>query len=136
MTKDVILRWDVSMQKRKTILAVDDSLTIRELVNFVLSNAGYNVVLAEDGEEGLQRLTAGVQPDVIITDVNMPRLDGLSFIERVREANFARGTPILVLTTESDAAQKARAKAAGATGWIVKPFNPTQLLETVQRVSA
>ncbi len=118
---------------KRTILAVDDSLTIRELINFELSNAGFNVVLAEDGLEGLDRLER-VRPDVIITDVNMPRLDGLSFIERAR-AGLARATPILVLTTESDPALKARAKAAGATGWIVKPFNPVQLVEAVQRVA-
>lgn len=120
------------MQQR-TVLAIDDSLTIRELINFVLTNAGFRVVLAEDGLEGLERLNR-LKPDVIITDVNMPRLDGLSFIERARDTN-ARGTPILVLTTESDPAQKARAKAAGATGWIVKPFNPVQLVEAVRRVA-
>lgn len=121
------------MSRQKTILAVDDSLTIRELINFVLGNAGFNVVLAEDGLEGLERLER-VKPDVIITDVNMPRMDGLSFIERIRDGK-ARGTPILVLTTESEPALKQRAKAAGATGWIVKPFNPVQLVEAVQRVA-
>lgn len=121
------------MSRQKIILAVDDSLTIRELINFVLSNAGFNVVLAEDGLEGLDRLER-MKPDVIITDVNMPRLDGLGFIEKIRDGQ-ARGTPILVLTTESEPALKQRAKAAGATGWIVKPFNPTQLLEAVNRVS-
>lgn len=122
------------MARQKTILAVDDSLTIRELINFVLGNAGFKVLLAEDGLEGLERLAAGAAPDVIITDVNMPRLDGLSFIERARET-LARGTPILVLTTESAPEQKARAKAAGATGWIVKPFNPAQLVDAVNRVA-
>lgn len=119
---------------KRTILAIDDSLTIRELVNFVLSNAGFNVVLAEDGLEGLSAL-GHCSPDVIITDVNMPRLDGLSFIERARAETSAKSTPILVLTTESGAEQKARAKAAGATGWIVKPFNPAQLVEAVRRVA-
>ncbi len=121
------------MSRQKTILAVDDSLTIRELINFVLSNAGFQVALAEDGVEGLAQLER-VKPDVIITDVNMPRMDGLTFIERARETH-AKGTPILVLTTESEPALKARAKAAGATGWIVKPFNPTQLVEAVNRVA-
>lgn len=119
---------------KQTILAIDDSLTIRELVNFVLSNAGFNVVLAEDGLEGLAVL-GRCAPDVIITDVNMPRLDGLSFIERARAETPAKSTPILVLTTESGAEQKSRAKAAGATGWIVKPFNPAQLIEAVRRVA-
>lgn len=121
------------MSRQRTILAVDDSLTIRELINFVLTNAGFTVVLAEDGVEGLDRLGRGIKPDVIITDVNMPRLDGLSFIEKAREQH-ARSTPILVLTTESEPALKARAKAAGATGWIVKPFNPEQLLQVVSKV--
>lgn len=122
------------MAARKTVLAIDDSLTIRELVCFVLGNAGYDVVLAEDGMDGLDQLSR-CAPDVIITDVNMPRLDGLSFIEKARATEKGRGMPILVLTTESDPAQKARAKAAGATGWIVKPFNPVQLVEAVQRVA-
>jgi len=118
----------------KTVLAVDDSLTVRELVSFVLSNAGYSVVVAQDGIEGLERLTT-CTPDVIITDINMPRLDGFGFIERARAQNSC-AAPILVLTTEADATKKARARAAGATGWIVKPFNPAQLLEAVRKVSA
>ena len=122
------------MAAKKTVLAIDDSLTIRELICFVLGNAGYDVVLAEDGEEGLTQL-ARCNPNVIITDVNMPRLDGLGFIERARASGLARATPILVLTTESNIEQKTRAKAAGATGWIVKPFNPVQLIEAVQRVA-
>ena len=118
----------------KTVLAIDDSLTIRELVCFVLVNAGYEVVLAEDGQDGIERL-AHCAPDVIVTDINMPRLDGFGFIQKARAREQSRATPILVLTTESDAAKKARAREAGATGWIVKPFNPTQLLEAVQRVA-
>lgn len=117
----------------KTILAVDDSLTVRELVSFVLGNAGFTVLLAEDGVEGLAQLERS-SPDVIITDINMPRLDGFGFIEKARDGK-AKATPILVLTTEIDAAKKARARTAGATGWIVKPFNPTQLVEAVRRVS-
>ncbi|WP_395647571.1 response regulator [Terricaulis sp.] len=117
----------------QTVLAIDDSLTVRELVNFVLGNAGYKVVLAEDGVDGLAQLEH-VTPDVIITDINMPRLDGFGFIARARETK-ARATPILVLTTEGDAEKKARAKAAGATGWIIKPFNPNQLVEAVRRVA-
>ncbi len=118
----------------RTVLAIDDSLTIRELINFVLSNAGFNVVLAEDGCEGLDHLERH-RPSVIITDVNMPRLDGLSFIERARKREDCRATPILVLTTETDTAKKTRARAAGATGWIVKPFSPPQLLDAVRRVA-
>ena len=118
----------------KTVLAVDDSPTIRQLVGFVLGNAGYQVVLAEDGVFGLQQL-AQCRPDVILTDVNMPRLDGFGFIEEARKTENGRAAPILVLTTESDAEKKARAKAAGATGWIVKPFNPNQLIAAVKRVT-
>lgn len=119
----------------KTILAIDDSLTIRELINFVLTNAGYRVELAEDGIDGLERLNRGIRPDAIVTDVNMPRLDGLGFIERARQIADIKGTPILVLTTEIDPDKKARARAAGAAGWVVKPFNPTQLLEAMRRVA-
>lgn len=119
----------------KVVLAIDDSLTIRELINFVLTNAGFEVHLAEDGLEGLERL-AQCRPDAIVTDVNMPRLDGLSFIERARMHPDHRGTPILVLTTETDGAKKDRARKAGATGWIVKPFSPPQLLEALRRVAA
>jgi len=118
----------------KLVLAVDDSATIRELVSFVLGNAGYKVVLAVDGMDGLEQLSHG-KPDLILTDINMPRLDGLGFIEQARQTDNGRGTPILVLTTEADAAKKTRAKTAGATGWIVKPFNPNQLIEAVRRVT-
>lgn len=118
-----------------TVLAVDDSLSIRELINFVLTKAGYVVKLAEDGVEGVEAVAA-VKPDVIITDVNMPRMDGFGLISQVRAMPAFRSLPILVLTTESDPAKKARAREAGATGWIVKPFNPTQLIEAVQRVTA
>jgi two-component system chemotaxis response regulator CheY len=117
----------------KTVLAIDDSLTVRELVSFVLTNAGYVVVLAQDGIEGLEQLSR-CAPDVVITDINMPRLDGFGFIERARSETKC-AAPILVLTTEGDAEKKARARNAGATGWIVKPFNPTQLIEAVRRVS-
>ncbi len=116
----------------KTVLAIDDSLTVRELVSFVLSNAGYTVVLAQDGREGLEQLSRS-SPDVVITDINMPHLDGFGFIEKAR-AEGGCAAPILVLTTEADAEKKARARAAGATGWIIKPFNPTQLIEAVRRV--
>jgi two-component system, chemotaxis family, chemotaxis protein CheY len=119
----------------KTVLAIDDSLTIRELINFVLTNAGFNVCLAEDGVEGLEQL-AKHNPDIIVTDVNMPRLDGLSFIERARTLAEHRATPILVLTTETGQHLKDRARKAGATGRIVKPFAPPQLLEAIRRVAA
>lgn len=123
----------IGQRVTKTVLAIDNSLTIRELVSFVLTGAGFKVTLAEDGIQGLERL-AEATPDVILVDVNMPRLDGLSFIERARPT--LQTTPILVLTTEIDAAKKQRARQAGATGWITKPFNPAQLIEAVQRVAS
>lgn len=117
----------------KTILTVDDSRMMREMLLMVLQGAGFNVVQAEDGEEGLAVL-GPAKPDLIITDINMPKLDGYGFIEGVRNDAAYRATPILVLSTESSAEKKARARAAGATGWIVKPFDPEQLVATLQRV--
>ena len=119
----------------KTILTVDDSRTMRDMLRLALSEAGYRVVQADDGVHGLEVL-AGETPDVIVTDINMPRLDGFGFIEGVRGDNRHRSVPILVLTTESDAAKKERARRAGATGWIVKPFDPAKLVAAIRRVAA
>jgi two-component system chemotaxis response regulator CheY len=119
----------------KTVLTVDDSRTMRDMLLLTLSDAGYRVVQAEDGMHGLEVL-AGESPDVIVTDINMPRLDGFGFIEKVRHDAKYRALPILVLTTESDAEKKDRARRAGATGWIVKPFDPTKLVAAVRRVAA
>ena len=121
----------------KTILTVDDSRTMRDMLAMALNDAGFNVVQAVDGEDGLAVLDAhSADVDVIITDINMPKLDGFGFIERVREDGAHRATPILVLTTESDQAKKDRARRAGATGWIVKPFHPDRLVEAIRRVAA
>ncbi|GIK48783.1 MAG: response regulator [Hyphomonadaceae bacterium] len=119
----------------KTILTVDDSRMIREMLLIVLQEAGFNVVQAEDGQDGLEALRRS-SPDVIITDINMPRLDGYGFIEGVRQDQRHRATPILVLSTESSPEKKQRAREAGATGWIVKPFKADTLLDVVRRVSA
>ena len=119
----------------KTVLTVDDSRTMRDMLRMALSSAGYSVVQAEDGVHGLEVL-AGAKPDVIITDINMPRMDGFGFIQHVRENDLHRAVPILVLSTESDAAKKQRARSAGATGWIVKPFDPVKLVDAVRRVAA
>lgn len=119
----------------KTILTVDDSRTMRDMLHLALSEAGFRVVQAVDGLDGLDALDAA-QADVIITDINMPRMDGFGFIEGVRANEKHRGTPILVLTTESDVAKKQRAREAGATGWIVKPFNPEKLIDAIRRVAA
>ncbi len=121
----------------KTVLTIDDSRTMREMLNHALVEAGYTVLQAVDGVEGLEVLEAnGGSVDVVITDINMPRLDGFGVIEGVRANSAHRATPILVLTTESDATKKERARSAGATGWIVKPFNPVKLIDAVRRVAA
>ncbi len=120
---------------RKTVLAIDDSPTFREMIDFVLSGAGYNVVLAEDGVDGLARLNIST-PDVVITDLNMPRLDGLGFIERARASATGQTVPILVLTTESDSQKKAHAKSIGASDWIMKPFDAAELVQAVNRLAA
>jgi len=121
----------------KTILTVDDSRTMRDMLAMALNDAGFNVVQAVDGEDGLTVLDAhSADVDVIITDINMPKLDGFGFIEGVRKDARHRATPILVLTTESDSSKKDRARQAGATGWIVKPFNPVKLIEAIRRVAA
>lgn len=117
------------------ILTVDDSRTMRDMLRMALVKAGFNVVEAVDGEHGLEVLNAN-GADVIITDINMPKMDGFGFIEAVREDAAYRATPILVLTTESDPAKKDRARRAGATGWIVKPFHPEKLVEAIRRVAA
>lgn len=116
------------------VLAVDDSRTMRNLLSAALVQAGFDVHLAEDGEEGLQRLEE-TRPDVVITDINMPRLDGFGFIEAIRGSAGNRNLPILVLTTESAPELKSRARAAGATGWIVKPFDEVKLVAAIERVA-
>jgi len=107
---------------------------MRDMLRLALAEAGYRVVQAIDGIDGLERLDAE-GADVIITDINMPNLDGLGFIERVRGDLRHRATPILVLTTESEPEVKDRARKAGATGWIVKPFNPGKLVDAIRRVA-
>ncbi|AXC51313.1 response regulator [Paracoccus suum] len=116
------------------ILAVDDSRTMRDMLTIALTTAGMEVALAEDGVHGLEVLE-GSAPDAIISDINMPRLDGFGFIEAVRKIDQFRATPILVLTTESAPELKARARNAGATGWIIKPFDPQKLVRSIQTVT-
>lgn len=119
----------------KLVMTVDDSRSMRDMLRLALSAAGFTVVQAEDGAHGLDVL-GGCQPDVIVTDINMPRLDGFGFIEAVRAGVAHRAVPILVLSTESSVEKKQRARAAGATGWIVKPFDPVKLVDAVRRVAA
>lgn len=116
-----------------TVLAVDDSASMRQMVSFTLKGAGYEVVEAKDGVEGLELAKKG-KFDLVITDVNMPNMDGISLIRELRALSDYKFTPMLMLTTESGTDKKSEGKAAGATGWIVKPFNPDQLLATIKRV--
>lgn len=117
----------------RKILAADDSVSIRQMVSHTLKEAGYQVETANDGAEALNKAKAG-QYDVIISDVNMPNMDGLEFVRQLRTVPQYKFTPILMLTTETSAEKKSMGKSAGATGWIVKPFNPDTLLKTLQRV--
>ncbi len=117
----------------KTALIVDDSTTMRRMVGLTLRDAGFEVVEGANGREGLSQLDAwGV--DIIVTDVHMPVMDGLAMVQAVRERAKHRFTPILILTTESGDDMKRRGREAGASGWIVKPFNPQQLREVVYRL--
>lgn len=116
----------------KPILTVDDSATVRQMVAFTLTAAGYNVIEARDGQDALTKLT---QPlGMVLTDLNMPVLDGIGLIKRLRAHPTCKYVPIVVLTTESETAKKQEARAAGATAWIVKPFRPEQLVAVVQKV--
>jgi two-component system chemotaxis response regulator CheY len=117
------------------VLAVDDSRTMRDMVRLALLGAGIETQVAEDGVHGLEVLDDMTPPDAIITDINMPRMDGFQFIDKVRAREDYRGIPILVLTTESAAEMKMRAREAGATGWIVKPFDPEKLVKAVRMVA-
>jgi len=117
----------------KVVLTVDDSASIRQMVAFTLKSAGYEVVEAVDGEDGLSKAKSKVA-DLVLTDQNMPRMDGLTLIKSLRGLPDYRGKPILMLTTESSDTMKAAGKAAGATGWLVKPFDPQKLLEVVKKV--
>jgi two-component system, chemotaxis family, chemotaxis protein CheY len=116
------------------ILTVDDSASMRALLNHALTGQGFDVAQAEDGEVALEWLAMN-EVDVVITDINMPRLDGFGLIERLRQGSRHRDRPILVLTTESSEEKKARARQAGATGWIIKPFDPEKLVAAVRRVA-
>jgi len=115
------------------ILIVDDSASMRQMVSFTLKGAGYEVVEAVDGVDALSK-AKDKSFNIVVTDVNMPNMDGISLIKELRTLASYKFTPLLMLTTESDNEKKAAGKSAGATGWMVKPFNPEQLLATVQKV--
>ena len=118
----------------KTILAVDDSASLRQMVAFTLKSAGYDVIEAGDGEEGLAK-AQGATVNVVLTDQNMPKMDGLTLVKNLRALPQYAATPILLLTTESSDQMKAAGKAAGATGWLVKPFDPAKLIEVIKKVA-
>lgn len=116
----------------KKILTVDDSASMRQMIAFTLERAGYNVVQAEDGRDGLAKMSAEI--DLVLTDLNMPNMNGLELTRQIRANAGYKFTPVVLLTTESQVEKKAEGKAAGATGWIVKPFEPEKLLAVVQKV--
>lgn len=115
------------------ILAVDDSASIRQMVSFTLKGAGHTVIEATDGAQALQ-IAKGQSVDLVLSDVNMPVMDGIELVKNLRQLPSYKFTPILMLTTESAGDKKNEGKSAGATGWIVKPFNPDQLLTTIKKV--
>lgn len=117
----------------QSILAVDDSASMRQMVAFTLKGAGYNVIEAVDGQEALEKARSQ-HVDLVLTDQNMPRMDGITLVKQLRTLQNFAGTPMLILTTESSAEMKAKGKAAGATGWLVKPFDPAKLLDVIKRV--
>lgn len=117
----------------KTIMTVDDSSSIRQMVNFTLKNAGYNVLEASDGQDALDKVK-NQSVDMMFIDLNMPRMDGITLIKNVRANPKYKFIPLIMLTTESQDNKKTEGKAAGATGWIVKPFKPEQLLTVIKKV--
>lgn len=123
------------MTVRRTALIVDDSTSMRQLVNFTLAQAGFDVIEGSDGRDALAKLKGATgKVSIIITDVNMPVMDGITFVREVRATPEHKFTPILMLTTESQDSKKKEGKAAGATGWLVKPFNPEQMLQVIAKV--
>jgi two-component system chemotaxis response regulator CheY len=118
----------------RTVLVVDDSPTMRGLVGATLKAIGFSVVEAGNGKEALDAADRAASLDLVITDLNMPIMDGIAFVRQLRTRAKMKYTPVLLLTTETSTEQKDKAKSAGATGWLTKPFDPKQLVATVQRV--
>ena len=117
----------------RKVLIVDDSVSMRQMVGFTLRQGGYDVVEAEHGQDALNKLQS-TTVDLVLTDLNMPVMDGITLIQNLRRIPAMKSKPILMLTTEGLAAKKEQGKAAGATGWIVKPFDPEKLLQTLAKV--
>ena len=118
----------------KTVLIVDDSSSLRTVVRMALTRAGYEVLEASDGLEGLARLDEGQRVHLVVSDVNMPRMDGISFLRQLKQHARHRFTPVIMLTTEGQDSKKEEGRSAGAKAWIVKPFNPPQLLDAVAKL--
>lgn len=116
------------------ILVLDDSATIIMSLSRILKNAGYQVDTAVNGKEGMAKLAGGLKPNVILTDLNMPQMDGIAFIKEARKSASTRFTPIIVLTTESSTQKRDEARAAGASGWLTKPTEPEQLLSALKQL--
>ena len=117
----------------QSILAVDDSASMRQMVSFTLKGAGYHVIEASDGQEAYEK-AVNSRVDLVLTDQNMPRMDGVTLVKNLRILPAYLNTPILILTTESSVEMKAKGREAGATGWLVKPFDPNKLLEVIKKV--
>ena len=117
----------------KTILIVDDSASLRQVVTIALKGAGYEVIEANDGQDALRKLT-GQKVHLIISDVNMPNMDGISFVKAAKQMPAYRFTPVIMLTTETGADKKAAGQTAGAKAWVVKPFQPAQMLAAVSKL--
>ena len=118
----------------KTVLVVDDSPTMRQMVACTFTAAGFQVIEAEHGRDAVNKVTSGQRMDLVVTDLNMPEMDGIALIKELRNMPSFKFTPILMLTTESSDEKKKAGKAAGATGWIVKPFNPELILKVIAKV--
>jgi len=117
----------------QSILAVDDSASMRQMVSFTLKGAGYHVIEASDGQEAYEK-AVNARVDLVLTDQNMPRMDGVTLVKNLRVLPAYLNTPILILTTESSVEMKTKGREAGATGWLVKPFDPNKLLEVIKKV--
>jgi two-component system, chemotaxis family, chemotaxis protein CheY len=120
----------------KTVLVVDDSSSLRSLVKMALVRAGYTVIEGGDGKEGLAQLDKAGKVHLIVSDVNMPNMDGITFVQQIKQHAKHRFIPVIMLTTEDEVGKMQQAKAAGARAWLVKPFNPPELLDVVTRLAS
>ncbi|HEX5374173.1 MAG TPA: response regulator [Aquabacterium sp.] len=120
----------------KTVLVVDDSSSLRALVKMALVRAGYSVIEGADGREGLAQLDKAGKVHLIVSDVNMPNMDGITFVQQIKQHPKHKFIPVIMLTTEDETAKMQQAKAAGARAWLIKPFNPPELLDAVSRLAA